>query len=263
MCDTTTYQPTEGLFTRIDEGRARERKKGQIHLFREHRCSTDSMGFSQRGGRTPFEIVLDATEGFIPLWKKDTVLRWRFRQETLMQFEHPEAAELAIRQLMTEALVLWGDAAPVKFAERSDAWDFQVAVREVDDCDSSGCVLASAFFPDAGRHELVIFPQLFVQPREEQVETLAHEFGHVFGLRHFFAKVEEARWRSEIFGEHVPFSIMNYGPDSRMNETDRSDLKRLYELAWSGALTDVNGTKIRLVAPYHSLGCDTPLLEAC
>ena len=29
------------------------------------------------------------------------------------------------------------------------------------------------------------------ESEKEQVSTLAHEFGHVFGLRHFFAKVRD------------------------------------------------------------------------
>jgi predicted Zn-dependent protease len=69
-----------------------------------------------------------------------------------------------------------------------------------DDCDANGCVLASAFFPDAGRHELVIYPKMFTQTHEEQVETMTHEIGHIFGLRHFFANITETAWPSQIFG---------------------------------------------------------------
>lgn len=69
-------------------------------------------------------------------------------------------------------------------AQRDDRWDFEIVVGHANDCDRNGCVLASAFIPDAGRHELTIFPKMFDQAREEQVETLIHEIGHVFGLRH-------------------------------------------------------------------------------
>ena len=92
---------------------------------------------------------------------------------------------------------------------------------------------------------------IFSEPKQEQLETLAHEFGHVFGLRHFFAQIEEKRWRSEIFGKHKPFSIMNYGQKSVMTKWDRSDLKTLYSKAWSLKLTEINGTRIKLVKPYH------------
>ena len=47
---------------------------------------------------------------------------------------------------------------------------------------------------------------------------------------------------------------MNYGPDSKLTSDDKSDLKRLYQLAWSGQLTHINGTPIRFVKPYHESG---------
>jgi Metallo-peptidase family M12B Reprolysin-like len=115
-------------------------------------------------------------------------------------------------------------------------------------------VLASAFFPDPGRHRLSFYPKMFSQDRDEQVETLIHEIGHIFGLRHFFAQVSETAWPSEVFGRHHKFSIMNYGGDSRLTEHDKADLKRLYQLAWAGGLTQINGTPIKFVRPFHASG---------
>jgi hypothetical protein len=126
-------------------------------------------------------------------------------------------------------------------------------MRLTDDCDANGCVLASAFFPDAGRHHIYLYPKIFEQSPEEQVETLVHEIGHVFGLRHFFANVSEKAFPSRIFGVHKAFSIMNYGNRSVLT-LDKADLKRLYQLAWSGELTPINGTPIRFVTPFHTIG---------
>lgn len=165
-------------------------------------------------------------------------------------FGDPEAAKSAIRKLFGQSLMAWGNAVPVRFIENEDVWDFEIVVREEDRCNISGCVLASAFFPDAGRHELVIYPKMFAQSKKERVETITHELGHIFGLRHFFAKVDETAWPSEIFGEHKRFTIMNYGEDSRLTDDDREDLKRLYQSAWNGDLTEINGTPIRLMRPY-------------
>jgi hypothetical protein len=217
-------------------------------------CDTDSRGHPTPGDLNPLDIVVDASEGFIPLWDQGVTLRWRFQQRSLQIFQDPEAAATEIRQLFGEALLAWGDAAPVKFTNRHDRWDFEIIVRGVDNCSPNGCVLASAFFPDAGRHELRIYPRMFTQDREEQVETMVHEIGHVFGLRHFFADVREQAWPSQIFGEHRPFSIMNYGELSELTEVDRRDLSALYQRAWSGELQDINGTPIRLVRPFSSLG---------
>jgi hypothetical protein len=38
-------------------------------------CATERR--AQR--RSPFQIVVDATEGFIPLWDENLVLRWKFK----------------------------------------------------------------------------------------------------------------------------------------------------------------------------------------
>jgi hypothetical protein len=233
---------------RNPEEAARE-EEPQIHVYGPGAiCDTEKRGYATPENRTPAEIVVDASEGFIPLWAKDVTLRWRFQERSMTFFEDPEAAKPAITELLGEALLAWGEGvAPVKFAQRDDAWDFEIVVREADRCNINGCVLASAFFPDPGQHELVIYPRMFTQSREEQVETLVHEIGHIFGLRHFFANVSETRWPSEVFGTHRPFSIMNYGSQSELTDDDRGDLKRLYLAAWSGELTQVNGTPFRFM----------------
>lgn len=227
----------------------------QIHVFGHGAiCDTDTRGYATPGNRDPREIVVNASEGVIPLWVKDMTLRWRFQERSMSFFEDLEAAKTAIKELLGEALLAWGDAAPVKFAQRDDAWDFEIVVREADRCNINGCVLASAFFPDPGRHELVIYPKMFTQSRKEQVDTLIHEIGHVFGLRHFFANISETAWPSEVFGTHKPFSIMNYGNQSALTDDDKADLKRLYQMVWSGELTQINRTPIRFVKPFNTIG---------
>jgi hypothetical protein len=215
-------------------------------------CGTEGRGHATPGGRPPAKIVVDATEGFIPLWRAGSMLRWRFQERSFAFAADPQGNQATVVELMSEALLRWGSAAPVRFTRDSDLWDFEVVLRNAPDCSPQGCVLASAFFPDAGRHELTIYPTMFDQVREEQIETLIHEFGHVFGLRHFFANVSETAWPSETFGTHSPFSIMNYGPMSTLTDADLHDLTELYRLAWAGRLADINGTPIRFVRPYSS-----------
>lgn len=197
---------------------------------------------------------MDASEGFIPLWAPNTTLRWRFQRRSMALLAAPAAAEEAIKALIGKAMLAWGDAAPIKLSEDDDLWDFEVVIRQDDRCSVNGCVLASAFFPDAGRHQLVIYPKLFTQSPKEQLDTLAHEIGHIFGLRHFFAQISETFAASEIFGTHRPLSIMNYGNQSELTEDDRSDLRRLYRAVWDRELTDINGTPIRLVRPFSVSG---------
>jgi len=239
-------------FRRLPPEAAAKARADEQHVYGHRvKCVTDTRGHTQPGNDARVRIVVDSSEGFIPLWAKNCTLRWRFQEQSMKTFANPEAAKTRIRELMGKALLLWGDAVPIKFAERKDAWDFEVTMRNADDCDINGCTLAMAFFPDAGRHELLLYPQMFEYPEKEQVETLAHEFGHVFGLRHFFAKIEEKEWKSEIFGTHKPFTIMNYGAKGVMRAADRNDLKKLYQKVWSHELTAINGTNIRLFRPAH------------
>lgn len=227
-------------------------KVAHVHIFGHgFKCATESRGYATPDNKGPLELVLDATEGYIPLWEKGATLRWRFQESSLSLFADPNAAKAAVRRLLGSALIDWGDAAPVKFAEQKDNWDFEISVRESDDCDVNGCTLASAFFPNSAQQEFLIYPKMFKQPLKEQIDTLAHELGHVFGLRHFFALVSEKAWPAEVFGAHKPFSIMNYGANSELTNDDKSDLKHLYEVAWSGQLTNINKTPIKFVRPHH------------
>lgn len=216
-------------------------------------CETDSKGYPTPKNRNPFELVLHASEGFIPLWEKDVNLRWRFSPSLYNFFKDSEAAIRGIRKIFGKGLLEWGESAPIKFTEIDDAWDFEIVVRQ-DNCNPLGCTLASAFFPDGGRHQLVIYPKLFEQSEKEQIETMAHELGHIFGLRHFFAELKESAYPSVKFGRQNPFTIMNYGDKSEMTIDDRKDLKKLYEKVWSGELTEINGTRIVKFFPYHMLG---------
>lgn len=249
---TKALIPANDAYRRLDPKEAARAHQEYLHVYgRKVKCLTDTRGFATPGNDARVRIVVDASEGYIPLWAKKSTLRWRFQEQSLKVFADPSAAKAAIRSLLGEALLAWGEAVPVKFAERKDAWDFEVSVRNADDCDINGCTLASAFFPDSGRHELVIYPKLLQQPLKEQIETLAHEFGHVFGLRHFFAKLSESAWPSEVFGRHKPFSIMNYGAKSVLTKADKADLKRLYQRVWAQQITAINGTEVRLVRPFH------------
>lgn len=217
------------------------------------RCVTDKKGHATPKDMSPVEIVVDASEGFVPLWDQGVKLRWKFAAGTLEKYRNPTAAAAAVERLLGEAILAWGSAVPIGFTKHVDATDFEIVMEAQDDCDPNGCVLASAFLPDSGQHHLRLFPIFFRQPIEEQVETMAHEIGHVFGLRHWFALVSEDAFPAQQFGSQSRFTIMNYGPDSRLTDTDRADLAALYQAAWSRRLTHINGTPIKLVRPFHEL----------
>ena len=215
-------------------------------------CVTDSKGNAQPDNKDLAEIRVDSSNGFIPLWKKGVTLNWRFNKSFGSFFKKPEAAKSGIRKLLGNAILAWKDACPIRFHEDKDAWDFEIAMH-AEDCDNSGCVLASAFFPGPGQNIFYIYPTMLEQTYQEQLDTMQHEIGHVFGLRHFFANISEKAWKSELFGTNNPFSIMNYGDKSKLTVNDIKDLKRLYELVWSGQLTEINGTKIKKMVSNHMI----------
>jgi hypothetical protein len=216
-------------------------------------CATEEPGRPKNRNVALNELVVGLGEA-IPLWEAGATLFWRFNERSFRAFGNPKAAKARVRTLFQKALDLWGDAKPVQFAERDSGWDFEIFLRNADDCNDVGCVLAKAFFPAMARDRLTIYPRMLTQVEQEQVETLVHEIGHVFGLRHFFAKTSETQIPSEIFGTHVDFTIMNYGVKSTLTAADRADLAKLYESARSRALTAINGTPIHLVKPFSALG---------
>jgi hypothetical protein len=221
------------------------------HVYNKHViCVTDAKGYAQPDNNDIARIRVDATDGFIPLWDKNVSLNWRFNKSFGSQFKDPEAAKANIRTLFGEAIVAWKDACPIKFHEVKDAWDFEITMHR-EDCDNSGCVLASSFFPGAGQNTFFIYPTMLQQTHKEQIETIEHEMGHIFGLRHFFANISEKKWKSELFGTNSAFSIMNYGDKSKLTPKDVIDLKHLYQLVWSGELTEINHTKIKKFVSFH------------
>lgn len=210
-------------------------------------CTTDSLSYKQ----SPYEIVVDATHGFVPLWNHNSVLHWRFDERSMQRFKDVNAAKNHFRSLLDDALSEWGSAAPVKFAEAYRTVDFEYGLTPGDDCNpNGGCVLASAFFPAQVMQRLWIFPKLLKGTSYNyQVNVMVHELGHIFGLRHFFADTDETKWPSEIFGQHAAFSIMNYGGKSVLTDADRNDLRALYHGFWEGRITHVGKTRIKGITP--------------
>ena len=63
-------------------------------------CDTESRGHEQPHGASLTELVVDATAGFIPLWARNTTLRWRFNERSMSAFANAGAAKREIRKLL-------------------------------------------------------------------------------------------------------------------------------------------------------------------
>ena len=222
------------------------------------RCSTERLFPSALSAAPPSsvqpELVVDVSDGRLPLWSPGTTLHWRFDERALARHDDPDAIRRKVRRLFREAVDAWSDAAPVTFQESRIGWDFEIAVLRRPDCDGELCTLASAFFPLPVRQRLLVYPSMFDWGWDEQVSTMVHELGHVFGLRHFFADTDtdELDFPSHHFGSSTRFTIMNYGYESRLTEADRRDLRRLYQAAWSGDPEAILGKPVTLVRASHA-----------
>src|SRR5437879_6222631 len=98
-------------FRRRAPAAALRAEKPYVHVYGNHViCETDTKGYVRPGNRSITEIVVDASDGFIPLWAKNITLRWRFQEQSMSFFEDPAAAKSAISNLLGEALLAWGDA---------------------------------------------------------------------------------------------------------------------------------------------------------
>ena len=249
-----------------------DRKADLVHRYGKDKkivCETDKRGETKNewasniadelrraSGDNLAEIVVGVGIGSgnkIALWDENCTLRWRFNDVSMQAFADPEAAKRTIEAMFLEAVGEWKEGCPVQFERVEERHDFEIVTRSQRRCSTNGCVLASAFFPDGGQHELILYPSMFEQPRAEQIETLVHEIGHIFGLRHFFALIEEKDWPAQVFGEHNAFSIMNYGEKSTLMPSDIADLRSLYKKAWAREIVAINGTQIKLMRP-HSTG---------
>jgi hypothetical protein len=97
---------TTDPFRMRDPDEAAREVEPQVHIYGPGAvCDTETRGHATPRNRSPLEIVVDATEGFVPLWAKDTTLRWRFQERSMRIFRDPEAAKAAITELLGETLL--------------------------------------------------------------------------------------------------------------------------------------------------------------
>lgn len=209
-------------------------------------CTTE---VSKPKAYADIEVIVGERDGYIPLWQENTVLNWKFSAE-ISALDHRKAT---IANLLEKALALWGDAAPVQFRQSHYDWDLEIVISRYDRLNSEGRrVRADGFFPSETKNKLKFYPHFFGLTAAEQERIVLHELGHIFGLRHYFAGEAESDLPSHLFGEHRKFTIMNYGEFQKFSDADKRDLKRLYDLAWKGELTEIGGTPIELLAPFST-----------
>ena len=95
----------------LSEKDAAAAEKPYVHVYYKGAiCETDKKGHPTPENRSRTELVVEATDGFIPLWDKGMTLRWRFQERSMSVFRDPAAAKGVLRRLLGQAIQLWGDA---------------------------------------------------------------------------------------------------------------------------------------------------------
>lgn len=172
-------------------------------------------------------------------WAKNTKLNWHYKANEYAPYGVTEAV---VENLLEAALKRWGDASPIKLAKVDKMREAHFIVtwaKSDDDGNNNGSTLAAAFFPgDLTANQqpsLLLYPEFWHEVEESKVITLAHELGHIFGLRHtddvITMQGESDDWAA--FGKNRKISIMAYDEDCKMTDEDKSKLKEIYDKAWT------------------------------
>ncbi|KAM6484992.1 hypothetical protein HDV62DRAFT_353796 [Trichoderma sp. SZMC 28011] len=180
----------------------------------KYRCTTETHGCAE-----------------VRVGKGDHIPRWR-RNSTLSYFVHNEsfptpADAICVREAMQKAACMWGGiGAAFQEIDCRDSATFVVEYHPRE-CRT---VYARAFFPDELPSELLVY-NLALSNATFLANILAHELGHILGLRHEFADddKQERKLRCVLFGKKNPRSIMDYYKDLGQLQVSEQDLRELEE----------------------------------
>ncbi|KAK4066164.1 uncharacterized protein Triagg1_8232 [Trichoderma aggressivum f. europaeum] len=186
----------------------------------KYRCVTETYGYTE---------VRVGQGDHISRWLRDSKLTYTVDVESF-----PTLAEgMQVKAAMREAISMWrGIGASFEDLGVDNIGSATFVVRY----DSRRCskTYASSFFPDQVPGELCVF-NLALSNAPHLANILAHENGHILGLRHEFADEHHKEGRNlpcVLIGKKNSRSIMNYYEDPgqlQVTEQDLRGLKELYE----------------------------------
>merc|ERR1712232_134059 len=220
---------------------------GAVETKVRRKCVTDQRKHANRE-----ELAVDFSNGFVPLWQKGTNLTYAFDLASFRGIFGSQTWKTiaAVQELFEQAQQKWEftDYVTIEQVDSIFKADFIVHAAPTNGNMSSGFVLASAFFPNADQNDFYVYPEMFTLG--DPLNTMLHEIGHIYGLRHYFFREEEG-FPGLTFGTENEKTIMNYGKNSIFTDTDKKDLKALYEFV--GDSSREKGVPIVLFKSRHEL----------
>lgn len=163
----------------------------------------------------------------------DQILRWRRGSElsyVVCIESFPSPLSFLVEDAMKKAIGMWqGIAVNFKQVGRDDPATFAV---KYDSRSVKKNFYARAFFPDTEPAELFVYEPSLTKA-DFMANILAHEIGHILGLRHEFAHEREQYNPSVLLGSEDAHSVMNYykhPQEHQVSEQDLEGLKKLYAI---------------------------------
>lgn len=165
----------------------------------------------------------------IPRWRNGSELSYNVSSDS---FENPDAAIL-VAAAMEGAKSMWGKTeVTFKLVSRADPATFQIKFKKIPDNNNPNIrIYAESFFPEDNLGSTLFIYQSALDNARYLPNILAHELGHIFGLRHEFAIERERGFPSVRFGRENHLSIMNYfdhPSEFQVRDEDRKDLAAFY-----------------------------------
>lgn len=172
----------------------------------------------------------------IYFWRDDSVVRFYLDGNT---FRSQERFSIVEKAFCIVALA-WTRIAPgaTSFIRVYTASESDYVVRYVDPGPRPN-TLASATPPAyyaRGENDISVYPRAFDSDSVGIMSNImAHEFGHVVGLRHSFAQQQEATLESGSY-EDDPTSVMSYNFPPKININDVKNTRDIYRICVDGSV---------------------------